>query len=281
MSKKTWKKLLGWLKEYKEELIFFLIAVGLTFSVQLIGCNEVAFYQRPQSCADFDMADLESASCEVEQPVPPSDDIGTGTGTGTKWAGNDGPDPVRSSTPDSSGIYSDPPRSRSSSHSSVIRFNNTYYMGVVDIIFVIDNSRSMYPEQQNIANQFDEFLDSIQDLDYRIAMMTVDISDSPNNRDRTYQDGHFIEFGNRRKYLSNDEGSRSQHRENIRLFKEAVQRPESLSCMEKGRANECPDDERAICALNKSLDISSQRDFFRKPSHLMVVILSDEDEKIF
>lgn len=275
--KKVWKNLLDWLKEYKEELVFFLVAVGLTLSVQLVGCNEVAFhYEPPTSCADFDISDLEDAECE-------NDD------TGVDWAGPDGPGGIRQVEPGVDGPDSSVPATTSSSPSdppsprpsgpSLIRFSNTYNMGIVDIIFVIDNSRSMHVEQTNIANQFDQFLDNIRYLDYRIAMMTVDISDSPNNRDRTYQDGHFIEFTRGQKYLSNADRSSAQHNENIRLFKSAVQRPESIECVEAGKANECPDDERAICALNKSLDISSQRDFFRKTSHLMVIILSDEDER--
>ena len=279
MFKKIWKNFLDWLKEYREELIFLLVAVGLTFVVQLVGCNEVAFhYQPPTSCADFDMSELEDANCEVED----NNEI--------DWAGLDGPGSIRQVQPGvpvtgpsvpaqtTLGSPLQQPQSRPPGP-SVIRFSNTYHMGIVDIIFVIDNSRSMHVEHTNIANQFDQFLDSIKYLDYRVAMMTVDTSDSPNNRDRTYQDGHFIEFGNGQKYLSNENESQSQHEENIRLFKAAVQRPESIECMQAGNANECPDDERAICALNKSLDISSQRDFFRTTSHLMVVILSDEDER--
>ncbi|MDE0151158.1 MAG: hypothetical protein OXK80_01500 [Bdellovibrionales bacterium] len=275
--KKVWKNLLDWLKEYKEELAFFLIAVGLTLSIQLVGCNEVAFhYQPPTSCADFDIGDLEDAECDT----PDSNEI--------DWAGPDGPGGIRQVVPGADGPDSSVPATTTSSPSqppsrpsgpSLIRFSNTYNMGIVDIIFVIDNSRSMHVEHTNIANQFDQFLDDIRYLDYRIAMMTVDISDSPNNKDRTYQDGYFIEFKRGQKYLSNADRSSSQHDENIRLFKSAVKRPESIECMQAGKADECPDDERAICALNKSLDISSQRDFFRKTAHLMVIILSDEDER--
>jgi len=264
MFKKIWKNFLDWLKEYREELIFFVVAVSVVFIVQLVGCNEVAFhYEPPTSCSDFDMSDLEDATCE--------------SGYEVDWADAGDPDlikPVKPRVPDDS--LPNPPQTRPGPY--MIRFSNTYHMGIVNIIFVIDNSRSMHVEHTNIANQFDQFLDSIKYLDYRIAMMTVDTSDSPNNKDRTYQDGYFIEFKRGQKYLSNDDKSRSQHRENIKLFKEAIQRPESIECMQPGKANECPDDERAICALNKSLDIPSQGDFFRT-AHLMVVILSDEDER--
>ncbi len=265
-----WKKFAKWLEEYQKELILLLIAAGLTLSVQLIGCNDqvVLNYSPPTSCDDFDLSGLEDASCEDVSVDTERDFDAAGNFPG-EFSGADSGSPgeIRPAEPRSQGA------------NSYMTVTATYNMGVVDIIFVIDNSRSMHVEQRNIANQFDQFLDDIQYLDYRIAIMTVDISDSPDNRDRTYQDGHFIRFKNGRKYISNEQGSQSEHRKNIKMFRESVQRPESIECMEPGKADLCPDDERAICALNKSLDISSQRDFFRPHSHLMVVILSDEDER--
>jgi len=271
-GQKIWKIFSGWLKEYKEELIFFLAAIALTLSIQLIGCNEVALHYRPPTdCADIMDSDLSDATCDVVGPHEIDNPISREPGA------PGGSSPMQVITGTSDNKISDPPTARPGP--AFISFSKTYNMGVVDIIFVIDNSRSMHVEHTNIANQFDQFLDSIKYLDYRIAMITVDISDSPNNRDRTYQDGYFIEFGRGKKYLSNEDRSSRQHKENIRLFKTAVQRPESIECLQPGQADECPDDERAICALNKSLDVGSQADFFRTASHLMVIILSDEDER--
>ena len=109
--------------------------------------------------------------------------------------------------------------------------------------------------------------------------MTADVSTSPNNNRRPYQDGKFIEFSNGATFLHNDreqEGYAS-HRANIRLFKEAIVRPETLECAED--RSQCTDDERAICALNFSFSQPRQLQFFRPKGHLLVVLISDEDER--
>ena len=46
--------------------------------------------------------------------------------------------------------------------------------GKVDILFVIDNSKSMEMEQRVLARQFDSFLARFQKLDYHIAIITTD-----------------------------------------------------------------------------------------------------------
>ena len=156
-------------------------------------------------------------------------------------------------------------------------------VGEVEILFVNDNSASMYVEQQKIANQFPAFLDSIKDLDYRIAMITTDVSASPNNSagakngNGSLWDGKFISFPGGKSFLSNPAFSNSVHNSNITAFQNTIQRPETLNCDSNGG---CPSsDERGIYALNMALDRSENSSFFRAGGHLAVVILSDEDER--
>lgn len=166
--------------------------------------------------------------------------------------------------------------------------------GKVDILFVVDNSSSMHEEHLNIAGQFDDFMDDIKDLDYRIAMTTVDISSSPCNAGRDYQDGRFIDFEDNSIFLHNSEEDRAdrrrRHRENVEFFKKAIVREETKNCNLKEELDrdgcpidpgDCPTDERAICALNKAFDRRQNLSFFREEPdvHLMMVILSDEDER--
>lgn len=160
-------------------------------------------------------------------------------------------------------------------------FKERRRLGVLNIIFADDNSDSMHRDQRRFSDSFDSFLDNIADFDYRIAIVTVDISSSPGNVRREYQDGAFIRFSNNELYLHNQVSGisekRRQHKENSKLFKEALIRPETKNC---SYGSGCPEDERAICALNKSLDHTGpQSEFFRKEGQLMVVILSDEDER--
>lgn len=157
-------------------------------------------------------------------------------------------------------------------------------VGKVDILFVNDNSGSMYVEQQKIANQFPAFLDTIKDLDYQIAMITTDVSSSPGNfssprnGNGALWDGKFIAFPNGQKILSNPTFSSTVHNQNISYFQNTIQRPESLDCHQN--QDGCPSgDERGIYALNLAMDRPENSSFFRVGGHLAVVILSDEDER--
>ena len=125
----------------------------------------------------------------------------------------------------------------------------------VNILFVIDNSGSMDQEQQSIANQFDDFLNTLGDLDYNIAIITTDPASL----------GNFIPFPNGELWLSNPGKSRSVHNENVTYFQQTVRRP----------AGGAP--EEGIASLNKALDKRSQYDFFRPHSLLVAIIVSDDD----
>ena len=48
-----------------------------------------------------------------------------------------------------------------------------------DILFVVDNSGSMYEDQVELATRFPKFLEAINNLDYNIAITTTDVSSSP------------------------------------------------------------------------------------------------------
>lgn len=153
----------------------------------------------------------------------------------------------------------------------IFSFNYSVTTGEVDILFVDDNSGSMYTEQTEMANRFPGFLDSIYRLDYRLAMITTDI---------TANGGGFLSFPNGQKTIANS--SRQQdatHQENIDHFQKTIKRPETLTCDSSGYQS-CPSgDERGIYALNLAIERSDQRSFFRSGGHLAVVILSDEDER--
>lgn len=165
------------------------------------------------------------------------------------------------------------------------KFDYVVSVGEVDLLFVTDNSGSMYAEQQEMATRFPKFLDSIVDLDYQIAIITTDVSASPGNGPNetngqgAFQDGQFLPFGNGFNILSNPNKESSIHESNIEAFQRTVQRDESGTCDNSNFQN-CPSsDERGIYALNLALDNSNQSSFFRPGGHLAVVILSDEDER--
>lgn len=160
--------------------------------------------------------------------------------------------------------------------------------GLVDILIVNDNSGSMSFEQRKTADAFSGFLSSMQDLDYRIAMTTTDISDTrqrinnvtnlaynppgPYNGYGALQDGKLIDFSSGLKYLDRNTPNKQT------LFDSAIRRPETAQCEASG-FTQCPSgDERGIVAAGLAIkNFASQ--FMRPAAHFAVIILADEDER--
>ena len=251
-------------------LVKALVVLGIVVVMYIVGCSETYFGSlKTVTCVDFSNQ-FGADNCK---PTPP-------------------PNNIRNTEKDG----------------KFLQFDYDVHLGEVDIIFVIDNSSSMHKEHKSIARQMKGFLNQIKNLDYRLAVITTDISSSPKNprRGASYQDGKFIRIGNSRNYFENENIGYSPSEQGVEDFISAIQRPETLSC-EKRKANSdgvdldyyykhgkyrdssaddvptataCPSsDERGIYALNLALENSSQGEFFRKDAHLMAVILSDEDER--
>ncbi len=156
---------------------------------------------------------------------------------------------------------------------------------MVDILIINDNSGSMSTEQKKMASRFPDFLNSIHELDYRIAMTTTDVSSTYSqtpvgrrndpdyyNQNGKLQDGNLIEFSSGLKFLTKDTPGKES------LFNSTIQRQETINC-ESSRYQTCPsDDERGIFAANLVLDRTAP-EFMRPTSHLAVILLSDEDER--
>jgi hypothetical protein len=159
----------------------------------------------------------------------------------------------------------------------------------VDILVINDNSGSMSPEQSKMATKFPTFIQSLGQLNYRIAMTTTDITSAVSQaysengtRPPEYnptksgyvQDGNLVTFGNGQKYLEGANGTSPSS--NHSYFTSAVQRQETLTCEQSGYTN-CPSsDERGIFAANLAID---KNQFMRPLAHLAVIVLSDEDER--
>lgn len=152
-------------------------------------------------------------------------------------------------------------------------YDYTVKTGEVDLLFVDDDSGSMYVEQEKMANQFPGFLDSLAAFDYQIAIITTDVDGySPG------KNGRFLEFSSGLTILKNHSRQRDAiHFENIAKFQSTIKRSETLTCPS---GPQCPSgDERGIYALNQALQRSENRPFFRSGGHLAIVILSDEDTR--
>jgi len=124
-----------------------------------------------------------------------------------------------------------------------------------DILFIDDNSGSMYPEQQKMGDRFPNFLASLSNLDWRIAITTTDVT---SNGAR----GGLLEYSSGLRILSPSTPNKET------LFLNTIRRNETGS-----------GDERGIYAANLTIDQRGQNNFFRPDAHFAVVILADEDER--
>lgn len=137
-----------------------------------------------------------------------------------------------------------------------------------DILFVVDNSGSMYTEQTRMAQSFPNFLASLENdsMNYQIAITTTDVIND---------EGRLLPYSDGSKFISNSTPNA------VSLFENNIKRDETLAC-ENGNTAACPsNDERGILAANYAVTNARSRGnknrFFRDEAHLAVVFLSDED----
>jgi hypothetical protein len=150
--------------------------------------------------------------------------------------------------------------------------------GIVDILFVNDNSGSMSFEQNQMGSKFPNFITSLGQIDWRIGMITTDISGltgSPAtaaNGNGAWRDGKPLVFGNGATYIDKNTANAST------LFNNLVRRQETLTCEQSGyQPAQCPSsDERGIYAANLFLN-SYRSQVLRSAAPLAIIVLSDED----
>lgn len=175
--------------------------------------------------------------------------------------------------------------------------------GLVDIVFINDNSGSMSSEQTHMAAKFNSFLSVLDSkyIDYQIGVITTDVSSQSTsataddgaasslynppraiNKNGALQDGKLIAFENGESILKPTTANKET------LFSKNVERPETLQCESflrkypnsnppaDGNRENCPSgDERGIFAANLFLDNNAS--VVRANAHLAFVVLADED----
>lgn len=171
----------------------------------------------------------------------------------------------------------------------VFNYTATAGRGKVDVLIVNDNSASMSFEQARLAPRFANFISDLdsQQVDYRIAMTTTDVSKS--------NAGSLVYFKEGTPYLT------PGHTDRFALFNQTIQRPETLSCEKfiadwirqnggstssintasyaQAYPQNCPSgDERGVYAANLVVN-SNPSSFIRGDAHLAVIFISDEDER--
>ncbi len=136
-----------------------------------------------------------------------------------------------------------------------------------DILFVIDNSSSMYAEQKEISKRFDKFVHQIKDLDWQIGITTTDP-----RTNQVWSDGRLDPFQRGLYYLTPSLGVENAQA----LFADKVRRRESGWDTEEGI-------KATYRAIERSMNPRNEVDralasFMREKSALAIVLVSDEDE---
>ncbi len=143
----------------------------------------------------------------------------------------------------------------------------------IDILVVVDNSRSMVHEQKIIADQFDQFVSYIEDADYRIGVITTDVLSQGKENTPGY-------YGNLDRIGDNGSLYISPQSSNPRLlFKQAIEREEAITCT--NNINCATFYEKPLLAMMMAVDKrhSVNRGFFRQDAELVILTLTDEDEQ--
>lgn len=144
-------------------------------------------------------------------------------------------------------------------------FNDADTPSVVDILFVIDNSKSMEEKQAKLGQRLSTFTDLLAKTDWQIGITTTDTSR-----------GYWGARGSLQKFKGTNSKILTPMTPNYNnVFKKSVIRDEGINC------GNCPSgDERPLLAVKQAIEKrkTDNAGFFRSNANLAVVILSDEDE---
>lgn len=131
---------------------------------------------------------------------------------------------------------------------------------MIDIIMIIDNSPSMREEQRRMADRFRNFIDTLEGLDWQLAIITTHAKSG--NQPWAY--GRFAPFErfNNSPYINADTPNLED------VFSRNVRRRETGTSDEEGIKN-----------MYLAIQRPENQFFFREHAHLVSIIVSDEDER--
>ncbi|MCB0407972.1 MAG: hypothetical protein KDD34_07205, partial [Bdellovibrionales bacterium] len=161
-------------------------------------------------------------------------------------------------------------------------FEQTATGSRLDILFVVDNSDSMYYDHKKhrVANMFRGFISTLKNIDFQIGVTTTDVRYKPQSGQPLNYPGwngtlDFIE-GTQQKMITNN----TENAETLLL--RTIDREEAGHCiLEKLTKTPCPTNwEEPIHAIRKFVEKREKENsgFIRADADLITVIVSDEDE---
>ncbi|PWU14483.1 MAG: hypothetical protein C5B49_13195 [Bdellovibrio sp.] len=144
---------------------------------------------------------------------------------------------------------------------------STVEQNKVDILWVVDNSGSMKPFQQNLANNFNSFITNFvsKNFDFHLAVTTSD----------SYLAGAF--WNNNPNYSHFRDGIGTTHT-GYPIIDSATPNLQSVFVTNALQGDQGSGDERAFSSFRAALQDPSNSAFHRAGAFLAIIILSDEDD---
>ena len=150
----------------------------------------------------------------------------------------------------------------------------------IDLLVVVDNSRSMSPDQIKLGKEFPNLISGVSDSDYRIGVITTD-TDSEDFEDTPGYWGNLdVVSQTGKKYISKSD------RNPTRLFSDLINRKETTSCTLETPTPDLPPcasfSEKPLSAIKMAIEKRNDQNsgFFRQGADLAVIIITDEDESV-
>ena len=137
----------------------------------------------------------------------------------------------------------------------------------LDILIVVDNSKSMSGPQKKMAEKMSSFINEIEKVNWQMAVTTTDVSDGV--------------YGLKGEFLPFDDSGLKILTQKVPQFRKkfihAIYREESINPC----SGDCPSqDERALESVYLAIEKSKNQTqkLFRKDTDFVVIVLSNEDE---
>jgi len=129
----------------------------------------------------------------------------------------------------------------------------------IDVLWVIDNSGTMYQEQDNLAQNFESFISIIEDsdVDYQIGVISTDMD----------KEDHSGKLQGTPKIIQRGPDARDQFAENVKVGTDGAGNERGL--------------EAAFKALSEPLISGANSGFLREGAALAIIFVSDEDDKSY
>lgn len=143
---------------------------------------------------------------------------------------------------------------------------NASFNNQLDILFVVDNSGSMQPYQDNLANNFNSFIQAFvtKGYDFKIAVTSTqaylsNAAHTGNSNYARFSDGYFSHTG-------------------IRVITPSTPNLTNVFMTNVRIGTNGAGDERAFSSFREALNNPVNSGFLRNQAFLSVIILSDEDD---